>query len=168
MSQADVHKAMSEYLSTHTRQQKEEKPNLRLFDALREIIPALSQEEKAQLKASIESDGVNYPVMVLPDGRIVDGMNRWELSGGKVATKVVALPEREAILKGVELNFTRRHLSGEQRKEIISKLRKLGYTQEEVGHALGVARNTVSDNENIVGSDIAFTPPDLRVQISES
>jgi len=49
-----------------------------------------------------------------------------------------------------------------------NRWQQLGYTQEEVGHALGVAQNTVSDNENIIGSDIAFTPPDLRVQISES
>jgi len=136
---------------------------------MQECIPALSSWEKKALKTSIEKRDVtkHVPVLVLPDGRIVDGHHRWEVSGGKATVKVLNIPEEDAMALGIALNTCRRHLSMEQQKELQDHLRKnkelqrktalqyrkQGMTQAEAAVRVGVPRQTLSDWER--GGSIA-------------
>jgi len=115
------------------------------------VLPPLSTEEKARLKASIELQGVRVPILVLPDGRIIDGHHRWELSGGKAPSEVVGLSDEDALVLAQSLNLDRRHLTPEQihalrekQKAIALKKREEGASQEEAALAAGVSDSTVS------------------------
>jgi predicted XRE-type DNA-binding protein len=70
---------------------------------------------------------------------------------------------------GIQLNLARRHLSVEQKKELIAKLREMGWSQEKVAEVVGIAQSRVSDlgkNISIIGIDNAYIP-DLRYKINK-
>jgi len=56
-------------------------------------LPPLSEEEESDLRRDIQREGVQYPVKILRNGVIVDGYNRWKLSGGKAPVEVLNLDE---------------------------------------------------------------------------
>lgn len=159
------------------------------WDEITYILPPLGTEDLSKLKASIEKDGVKQSILVLPDGRIIDGHHRWKLSGGEAPYEILDIPEFKAFDLAIELNLARRQLSRQQiaevkeaqskkkqeMKELAAKLRNEGKTQQEVADEVGVAQNTISDWENvsIIGNespDNAYIqetgpPPDNRVTI---
>lgn len=61
--------------------------DLHISQRLKDLLPALSKEERQQLKANIEEDGeVTDVIQFWNDGKqnvVMDGMNRWELIRGK-------------------------------------------------------------------------------------
>ncbi len=139
---------------------------------LRGLLPPLSEEEESDLRRDIQKEGVQYPVKILSNGHIVDGYTRWKLSGGKAPVEVVNLNEEAALGLGLRLNLNRRHMSLEQRNELIRELRRLGKTQEKVAELTGYSRSLVDRVENINQIRNARTvnakdPPDLRVKIPE-
>src|SRR5262245_15053890 len=88
--------------------------NIRPWPEVQAIIPPPSAADRQDLAQSIEANGVLVAVLVLPDGRIVDGVTRWELSGGKAPVEVLDLPEEQAFDLALTLNESRRHLGPEQ------------------------------------------------------
>ncbi|MEM3657523.1 MAG: ParB/RepB/Spo0J family partition protein [Candidatus Hadarchaeum sp.] len=151
--------------------EKEQRMELRPWDRLQQILPPLSESEQRSLAESIRREGAKYPVLALPDGRIIDGYHRWKLSGGKASVEIINVSEDEAFALGIELNIVRRHLSLEQIREIRQKcknialeLRKQGKTQAEVAAIVGVVRRTVGKWENISnGTSANAYIPDLRL-----
>lgn len=157
----------------------------RPWRALQDLIPTLSQSERAGLARSIHAAGVVQPVLVLPDGRIVDGHHRWELSEGQAPLRVLEIQEDDAFALGLALNRHRRHLTPEQQKQLLEDLhrdkeqirrlalalRHSGMTQEQVATELGVTHKTIDiwENENISNGNVTkanIPPPDFRVKLS--
>jgi N6-adenosine-specific RNA methylase IME4/DNA-binding XRE family transcriptional regulator len=150
-------------------------------------IPPLAREDREALRASIAESGVRVAVLVLPDGRIIDGLNRWELSGGTAPVEVLDLGEAQAFELALTLNEARRHLGPEQLhvlraarrahrdrlRERALDLRRQGWTQQAVADFVGVPRQTLSDwEENASNADDGNSGnaclPDLRISIPRS
>jgi transposase len=119
-------------------------------------VPPLTPAELERLAESIRQDGVQYPILVLPDGRIIDGHHRWKI-GAEAAVKVVDIPEEQALALAVALNVARRQLSEEQISTLHEQLRRAkelrrqtaialtsqGHTHAAVASIVGVGKTTV-------------------------
>jgi len=151
---------------------------------VQDVLPPLAPLEREALQQSIDQDGVKQPILVLPDGRIIDGHHRWKLSNGSAPYTVLDLPEERAFELAVELNLSRRHLSREQMAKVGQKarerrealyaraleMRRAGLTQQKVADEIGVDRSAVSlwqNNIPIVSEDESHNRniPDCRVKI---
>lgn len=164
--------------------------NIRPWQELQDRLPPLSSAQKEALRRSISEDGVKYPALVLTDGRILDGANRWEITDGNCPVQVEDVPEDRALSLGIALNLARRHLTPDQLREVQERLRKdkdlqketarelraQGKTQEETAATIGVSRQTVdlwesSNNEKEPASNANNSNaciPDCRVKIPQS
>ena len=126
------------------------------------IARPLTPQEREALRADIAAHGVIYPVMVLPDGRIVDGHHRWELSNSQAPIHVLpAMTDQAALYLAGQLNIARRHLDrtewnalfhSQERKAAAMAMRAVK-TQKEVATIFGVGQQTVSDWEKSAGMD---------------
>ena len=89
-----------------------------------QVMPRLSAEEFAALEADIVENGVRVPITVAEDGRIVDGHHRDEIARrhGLHCPRVTASGSEDE-LRGLafSLNVNRRHLSREQKRELIAE-----------------------------------------------
>lgn len=87
-------------------------------------MPPLSPEEYAALEASIAANGVQIPVIVDEHGVTIDGHHRRRIAESLAVDcpTVVreGLTEAEKRTLALSLNVDRRHLSREQRRELIS------------------------------------------------
>lgn len=147
---------------------------LRPWDRLQELLPPLASYEFEALKASIAEHGVLQRILVLPDGRIIDGYHRWEIAGDKTPYDILNLDERSAFLLGLAMNTARRQMSPDQikqlrekQKKIALELRNTGMSQEKVAGILGVAQQTIDvwEGASITNDGNTCAPPDLRVKI---
>jgi site-specific DNA-methyltransferase (adenine-specific) len=121
-----------------------------------QVMPPLSAEERATLKASIREHGVLVPVEEDAHGNVIDGHHRVELwhelrsEGVKVPDYPrvirVNLTEAEKLAHARRLNLERRHLSREQRNQLIDD--QLRATPElssnRIAESLGVTDKTVA------------------------
>jgi 16S rRNA G966 N2-methylase RsmD/DNA-binding XRE family transcriptional regulator len=159
--------------------------NVRPWPEVQAIIPRLSAADRQSLADSIAANGVRVAIMVLPDGRIIDGVNRWELSKGRAPVEVLDMPEDQAFELALTLNEARRHLGPEQlaavrqkkrehrasRKAQSRELRRQGATQQQAAEAAGVHKATVSRWEENGESELQEEEvqhtfaPDLRLRI---
>jgi N6-adenosine-specific RNA methylase IME4/predicted XRE-type DNA-binding protein len=161
------------------------------WDKLQDILPPLSVEEERALKTSIAEQGILQPILVLPSGKIVDGVHRWqifkELKPDKEPPKeILSLDDETAFLLGITLNIARRQMTPEQirelqnnlkkdrevQKKVALGLRRKGGKQEEVAAIIGVTQQTISNWEQ--GEDITITkfcnsynPRDLRMKLTQ-
>ena len=69
----------------------------RVWPEAQAVVKPLSQAEREALTESIQLEGVHTPIVVLPDGRIIDGHHRWELSGGHALFEVRDVSEERAL-----------------------------------------------------------------------
>ena len=89
-----------------------------------QVMPRLSAEEYADLEQSIKTDGVLVPIIVSPGGEIIDGHHRAEIARrlGIVCPEVVKHGEpAELRTFAYSLNLNRRHLTREQRRDLIAQ-----------------------------------------------
>jgi ParB-like chromosome segregation protein Spo0J len=88
-----------------------------------QVMPSLSDEEYAALKADIDERGVLVPVVVDQDGNILDGHHRQRIAtelGIEYPTEVRQVgDEEEAREVAFMLNLARRHLTREQKRALI-------------------------------------------------
>lgn len=89
-----------------------------------QVMPRLTSDEYAELEESIVAVGVQVPITVDPDGTIIDGHHRDEIARKHAlhCPRVTATGDA-AMLRGLafSLNLHRRHLSREQRRELIAE-----------------------------------------------
>ena len=89
-----------------------------------QVMPRLSADEFAALEADIVENGVRVPITVAEDGRIVDGHHRDEIARrhGLHCPRVTAAGD-DGVLRSLafSLNVNRRHLSREQKRELIAE-----------------------------------------------
>jgi ParB-like chromosome segregation protein Spo0J len=145
-----------------------------------EVVAALaplSGAEKEKLRRSLEAHGQHEAVKVLPDGRIIDGLNRWEICQENTHYVVLDISEDDAFELALDLNEARRQMSPEQVKELAKvrlakamERRSAGeITQEQAAFEAGVTRQAISKRErgNIAtGCDVSSL--DLRIKIPEA
>jgi len=126
-----------------------------------QIYPELSPEEFAALRLSIATNGIIVPVEVDDDGNIVDGHHRVR-AWTELRAEGVKVPEYERKVRGyanddekleqaLRLNQLRRHLTAEQRQEVVKELRKRGWSARRIADALDVGKSTV-------GRDLSSVP----------
>lgn len=153
----------------------------RPWDRLQEILPPLSTYEFEELKNSIGQHGVLQKILILPDGRIIDGCHRWEITKGKAPYESLNLDEDSAFTLGILLNLARRNMAPEQLKEarkhvkkLALALRKTGKSQPEISKLLKIPRQTISYWEDEEGGNISIAKtgiayiPDCRVSVPKS
>ena len=118
------------------------------MDGRYQVMPALSAEEYASLKADIKEHGVLVPVEYDDEGNILDGFHRVQICQelGLDWPKVVRtdLTDAQKLEHAWTLNLARRHLSREQKQGIASRLRRDGWTQERIAQTLSVSPATIS------------------------
>ena len=97
---------------------------VREWDALSAVLPPLAFEEYAVLKDSIKKEGVKYPVLILPNGQIIDGVNRLRIAGKGCPMRVLDISERDAFKLGLTLNLGRRISHQNERGKYCKRLRR--------------------------------------------
>ena len=122
------------------------------WDRMRAILPSLSEWEMRLLRESIEAFGVQYPILILPDGRIIDGYHRWLIAGDECPYEVLNISEDEAFELGVVLNLERRQLSFEQIQEIYERLSERLNRDGESQKKLAAGVEEAGDREGEGGS----------------
>ena len=135
-------------------------------------LPPLSQNDYARLKSSIAQDGQRVSILRNSNtGEIIDGEHRLRICqelGIEPLIEDRDLDTKEATRLKLTLNLARRHLTVEQKQELVKELRAQKWTQEEVAEVIGVDRSTVSKIEN--GASIVLNhntcPPDLRYKLT--
>lgn len=89
-----------------------------------QVMPRLAADEYADLESDILANGVQVPITVTEDGRIVDGHHRDEIARkhNLHCPRVTATGSEEE-LRGLafSLNLNRRHLNREQRRALIAE-----------------------------------------------
>src|SRR5262245_11905483 len=114
---------------------------------LAELLPPVEGEEFAALVEDIRVHGLREPV-VLHEGKILDGRTRYRacIEAG-VDCRFEHYAGNDAAAFVISLNVRRRHLSAEQRREIIEKLIKVNPEQSN-----GAIASTVHADHKTVGS----------------
>ena len=96
--------------------------SLRLNPEYEKLLPKMSEEEFAELKASIQAEGQHYPIIVNEDLEILDGHHRY-----RACTELGVEPDFEVrkfedkLLEKkfvIEVNLRRRHLNNFQLVEL--------------------------------------------------
>lgn len=96
--------------------------SLRLNSAYEKMLPQMTQEEFAELKASIQTEGQHYPIIVNEDLEVLDGHHRF-----RACTELDIEPDFEVrkfddkLLEKkfvIEANLRRRHLNNFQLVEL--------------------------------------------------
>lgn len=156
-------------------------------------IPPLTPAEFQQLKENILADGEVYEPIVVWNGVIVDGHNRWKIiqeNPGLIwKTKEIDFPDKWAAFDWMYKNqLGRRNLTEQQRAYMIGKMyesRKnsvgnpqqrnadgtfqlsqnggIGATDESIASELGIGRNTVGRNANYAKGIDAIREADAEV-----
>lgn len=113
-----------------------------------QLLPSLTDEEFAALKADIALRGVMVPVEFDEQGNVLDGHHRLQACAELGITEYPATirrgmtddEKREHVLA---LNLERRHLTREQRRELVATLRGEGWSLRRIGEKLNVSPPTV-------------------------
>lgn len=99
------------------------------------------------LKSSIEANGVLVPIVVDEKGSVLDGHHRRRICAElhidcpTVVLEGLSEQEKEAVV--LTMNALRRHLSGAEKGQAITRLRDLGWSTRRIAEAVGVSHMTV-------------------------
>lgn len=115
-----------------------------------QVMPPLSSDEYAELKADIAARGVMVPVEFDEQGNVLDGHHRLKICAELGITdfpKVIraGMTDEEKRTHARKLNMARRHLNAEQRRELIrEQLRETPEKSDrQIARDLGVHQSTV-------------------------
>jgi ParB-like chromosome segregation protein Spo0J len=98
---------------------------------LSKLFPPISEEDFGKLAADIKLNGLHHPI-IRYQGKILDGNNRYRACElVKIAPKFADFTGDDADARNyvISANIHRRHLSPDQRREIIATLLKADPTQ---------------------------------------
>jgi hypothetical protein len=112
------------------------------------LLPPLTGEEYAALKADITEHGVLYPVILDGDGRVLDGVHRERIAAElgidlPTATHAGLTDERKLHL-AVGLNMRRRHLDADRRRALVRRLHgDEGLSLRKIASITGWSKSTI-------------------------
>ena len=133
-----------------------------------QVMPRLAADEYADLESDILANGVQVPITVTEDGRIVDGHHRDEIARkhNLHCPRVTATGSEEE-LRGLafSLNLNRRHLNREQRRALIAESLRADPELSNREHArrTGVSDNTVGSVRRELESTAQIAQSETRV-----
>jgi len=130
-----------------------------------QVMPALSQQEYEELEADILKRGVQVPLEFDEAGNVLDGYHRLKICEehglGYPSIIRAGMTEEEKIEHAWKLNLARRHLTREQRRELVLRLRREGQTYRAIGERLGVSDvQAIRDVRYSVATNVATELPD--------
>lgn len=149
----------------------------RAVSPIAEIYPLMASVELAELAGSIRRNGLREPVVLRPDGSVLDGRNRLracEIAGVQPRFVEFNGTDREALDFVVDTNSHRRHLNDGQRALIAARLATFQHggrrdvpdsgllTQKEAAQRLGVSERTVRDGKVILDHASAELADDVE------
>lgn len=122
-----------------------------------DLWPLLPDGELQMLAHDIRTHGLREPIWLHPDGRIVDGRNRYRacaLAGVEPATRTYGGTEEGLLAFLISLNMARRHMDESQRAMVAAKIAALprgtnqhasieAPSQEDAARLLNVGRASV-------------------------
>ena len=126
-----------------------------------QVMPELTPEEYAELKADIATRGVMVPIEYDEQGNVLDGYHRLKICGElgiKDYPRVIraGMTEAEKLTHARKLNIARRHLTSEQKRGLIREQLKATPEQSDrqIAQSLGVDNHTVaSQRKNLEGRE---------------
>lgn len=132
-----------------------------------QLMPPLSEQEYAELKADIAAHGVLVPVELDEAGNVLDGHHRVKAAQELGLTDWpqivrIGLSDAEKRAHARKLNLARRHLNAAQKRELIKQ--QLAETPQksnrQVADELGVDHKTVGDvrGDLVEGGEIPHQP----------
>lgn len=120
-----------------------------------QVMPELTAEEYAELKADIAERGVMIPIEFDEQGNVLDGYHRLQICaelGIKDYPKVIraGMTEAEKLTHARKLNIARRHLTTAQKQVLIREQLKETPEQSDrqIAKALGVDHKTIGVQRN--------------------
>lgn len=126
-----------------------------------QLLPRLTDDEFAALKDDILTRGVMVPIEKDEHGNILDGYHRAEICAEIGIDPPVlirtGMSHEEKVQHALSLNLTRRHLSADQRRELVARLRAEGWSYRRIGERLNVDHTTVMRGANSGGAN---APPE--------
>jgi len=129
------------------------------------LLPPLSSDEYAALKANISERGVLVPVLFDEDRGIIDGHHRVqiaeELGLDYPEETLVGLGEDDRVELSLTLNASRRNLTRDEKVPLAIGLRERGWTLERIARTLGVSTKTAqrwtselsNDNSEVITNE---------------
>jgi ParB-like chromosome segregation protein Spo0J len=113
-----------------------------------QVMPALAADEYQALKDDIAVRGPQVPIEKDEHGNILDGHHRVRACAELGITSYPSiirpgLTEDEKIEHALTLNLARRHLSKEQRQQLVITLRQRGWSSPRIAALLGVSDQTI-------------------------
>jgi hypothetical protein len=136
-----------------------------------QVLPPLSDDEFASLKADIAAQGVLVPVVFDAETReVIEGHHRlraWTELRAEGA-KVPDYPKQTLRFKSdedrlafvVAANLFRRHLTREQRADVVARLRAEGWSLRRIGEVVGVDDKTVRNDLTEIAEKSAIDLPE--------
>jgi hypothetical protein len=121
------------------------------FHPLADNFPMIGKDELRELADDIQRHGLREPI-VLFDGMILDGRNRYKaatvIKHPLTPANFKTLPaDTDALAYVISANIRRRHLSAEQKRDLIAKLIKADPTKSnrQIGEQTKTSHHTVED-----------------------
>lgn len=112
-----------------------------------QLLPPLTPDEYESLKGNIKDRGVLQPVVVDERGEVLDGHHRAQVCDelGIEWPRVVleGLTELEKVEQALMLNLGRRHLTQEQRRDLVLRLQADDHSVRWIAKATGISKSTV-------------------------
>jgi ParB-like chromosome segregation protein Spo0J len=135
-----------------------------------QLLPPLSDDEFASLKADIRAHGVLVPIELDSDGVTLDGHHRIR-AWTELKAEGVRLPDYPRIVRAglsdddkvahvLALNLARRHLTPKQRAEVVGMLRVKGWSLRRIAQVAGISEGTVRRDLGAIASNYAIDLPD--------
>ena len=118
-----------------------------------DLLPPLTTNEFAALRADIKANGVRDPIMVDDDGEILDGHHRHSIDKNAPRRTISGMTESEKQAFVFAANFNRRNLSPSQQQDARKKMQAIAKalkkenksnTQAVIARKLGVSQPTVA------------------------
>ena len=92
-----------------------------------EAFPPLNEQDWNELLESVRKHGVLVPIVITPDGVLIDGVHRQKaaIETGQVAPARYCAPDADVIKEVISYNLARRHMNTSQRAVVADKLSAL-------------------------------------------
>lgn len=92
------------------------------FHEAADIFPAMSDEEFEAFKKDIAENGLQTPIVTLPDGNIIDGRHRWRACMETHTDPRYQVHNGNPWVYVISANLHRRHLSSSQRAMVAARI----------------------------------------------
>lgn len=127
-----------------------------------QLLPRLSDDEYASLKADVAENGIRVPIDVDEIGVVLDGHHRsWiaaDLGIECPRRVVVGLSDEQKRAHAIATNIYRRQLSRDARRELIGRLREQGMSTRQIAEVAQVHHATVARDLDVVRPVADATP----------